>query len=153
MQLITKLFFELTSDEVYEILRARCEVFNIEQNIHYIDPDGVDKRALHCFFWEDGKVVAYLRAYFDESECEKTIKIGRVLTRTRGQGIGRVLMEQSIEAIKKWKSDCHVITVDAQCHAKGFYEKLGFVTASDVFMEEGIEHVKMQIKLITTPLL
>lgn len=147
MQLIAKSFDELTCDEVYEILRARCEVFNMEQNIHYTDPDGVDKRALHCFFWEDDKVAAYLRAYLDVDGDEKAVKVGRVLTRVRGQGVGRALMERSMDAIKKWQPHCRVITMDAQRHAEGFYAKLGFLTVSDVFMEEGVEHVKMQKEL------
>lgn len=151
MQLITKLFSALTGNEVYEILCARCEVFNMEQNIHYTDPDGVDKQALHCFFWEDGKVAAYLRAYLDEGSGENAVKVGRVLTRSRGQGVGRALMEQSIEAIKEWQPHCRVITMDAQRHAEGFYAKLGFLTVSDVFMEEGVEHVKMQMTLDTIP--
>lgn len=157
MQLIAKPFAALTADEIYEILRVRCEVFNIEQNIHYLDPDGVDKRALHCFFWEDSKVSAYLRAYIDDTgvlaadnannndeHVGDTVKIGRVLTRVRRQGAGRALMEQSIAAIKEWRPKCNLIIMDAQRHAEGFYKKLGFNTVSDVFLEEGVEHVKMQ---------
>jgi predicted GNAT family N-acyltransferase len=32
-------------------------------------------------------------------------------------------------------------------HAKGFYEKLGFIEIGDVYQEAGIDHVKMKRKL------
>jgi predicted GNAT family N-acyltransferase len=35
----------------------------------------------------------------------------------------------------------------AQCNAKGFYEKSGFVPRGDVFMEADIPHIEMVLKL------
>ena len=49
MKLTSKLFEELTTTELYEILRARFEVFVIEQECVYLDIDGVDYRSLHIF--------------------------------------------------------------------------------------------------------
>ncbi len=134
-----KLFPELTPAEIYEILKARSKVFQFEQNIKYLDEDDVDYNALHCFFEENGKVTAYLRAF---PENEK-IKIGRVLTITHGKGDGKLLMERGIEAARK-RFGLRTVTIDAQKHAEGFYKKLGFITTSDEFLEEGIVHVKME---------
>ena len=39
------------------------------------------------------------------------------------------------------------IILNAQKHAQGFYEKLGFLTVSDDFLEEGIPHVAMRLDL------
>ena len=135
-----KSFSELTASEIYEILKARSRVFQFEQNIRYLDEDDVDYDSLHCFFEENGQVTAYLRAY---PEDEK-IKLGRVLTVTHGQGLGRRLVEQAVSSARE-RFGSRVIAVDAQKHAEGFYKKLGFVTISGEFLEAGIVHVKMEL--------
>lgn len=140
MEFKAKRFGELSGAEVYEILKARSAVFMLEQNIRCLDPDGVDYSCLHCFFEENGAVTAYLRAYPDGGK----IKIGRVLTRTRGQGHGRMIMERGIEAARQAFGEL-TVTVDAQKHAEGFYRRLGFETVSGEFLEEGVVHVKMEL--------
>lgn len=142
MNLISKKFEELNTVELYEILKARSEIFIMEQNIHYQDMDNIDYRSLHCFFMEDNKVTAYLRAFFQD-ENKEVVKVGRVLTIKHGNGIGKDLMLQSLTAIRE-KMKCKKIIMDAQKHAEGFYEKLNFKTVSDDFLEEGIVHVSME---------
>lgn len=143
MELTAKYFGELTAPELYEILKSREEIFLLEQNIICRDMDDVDYDSLHCFFYEDGRVIAYLRAYF----CgDSIVKIGRVLTLRHGRGIGRELMTRSLEAIKE-RMKCERIIVNAQKHAEGFYGKLGFVTTSGEFLEEGVVHVTMELEL------
>lgn len=141
MIFITKNFAELSARELYEIVRARQEIFLMEQGIVCRDFDGVDYDALHCFLWEDGKVIAYMRAFLVGGE----IHLGRFLTVRHGEGFGRRLMENSLPVLKVKFGDLP-ITFHAQKHAEGFYKKLGFVTVSDVFLEEGIEHVTMNSK-------
>lgn len=143
MNLIAKKFNELTTIELYEILKARSEIFIIEQNIHYQDMDNVDYDSLHCFFMEDNKVIAYLRAFYKE---ENIVKIGRVLTLKHGNGIGKDLLEQSIIVIKE-KMKCKKICMDAQKHAIGFYKKVGFKITSEDFLEEGIVHNTMELDI------
>ena len=133
-----KFFNELTTTELYEIVRARQEIFLMEQRIICRDFDGVDYDALHCFIDEDGRVVAYLRAFMQDGE----IHLGRFLTVRHGEGLGRLLMESTLPVIKE-KLGCERISFHAQKHAEGFYLKMGFKTVSDVFMEEGIPHVLM----------
>ena len=139
MEFKAKFFKELSVTELYEIVRARQEVFLMEQNIVCRDFDGMDYDALHCFLWEDGRVVAYMRAFMSEGE----IRLGRFLTLRHGEGLGRRLMEESLPVVKE-KFGCEKIGFHAQKHAEGFYLKLGFKTVSDVFLEEGIEHVEMR---------
>ena len=136
-----KPFSELTAAEIYEILKARSRVFQFEQNIRYLDEDDVDYDSLHCFFEENGSVTAYLRAYPEDG----SIKIGRVLTVTRGKGLGKRLMELAVISAREHFGD-RPIVIDAQKHAEGFYKKLGFVTTSGEFLEEGIVHVKMELR-------
>lgn len=145
MTLYAKTFDELTTTELYEILKSRSQIFVIEQNINYQDMDDIDYQSIHCFYKEDNRVIAYLRAFYQDSNKD-TVKVGRVLTLEHGHGLGGKLLEESIEAIKV-KMPCHKIYIHAQKHAEGFYQKYGFKTTSDEFMEEGVKHVEMELNL------
>lgn len=145
MNLIAKNFNELTTTELYEILKARAEIFIMEQQVKYQDMDDIDYKSLHCFFMEDNKVVAYLRAFYNDDE-KTVVQIGRVLTLKHGNGVGRDLLEKSIVVIKE-RMKCKKIYMHAQKHAIGFYEKFGFKVTSDEFMEEGIVHNAMELEI------
>ena len=140
MKFKAKFFDELTARELYEIVRARQEIFLMEQNIVCRDFDGVDYDSLHCFLEQDGKVMAYLRAYREGED----VKIGRVLSIRHGEGLGSLLMRNAIPEIMA-ELGCERISLHSQSHAEGFYEKLGFKTTSAVFLEEGIPHVTMEL--------
>ena len=146
MNFTAKYFEELTTKELYEILKARAAIFIAEQGINCIDMDGVDYESLHCFFFENGRVTAYLRAFYQDEENKSTVIIGRVLTLHHGNGTGRELMEKSLAAIRL-KMKCEKICLHAQKYAVGFYEKFGFEVVSDEFLEEGIVHVTMELAL------
>ena len=145
MELIAKTFPELSAEELYEILKARAEVFIMEQNILYQDMDDIDYHSLHCFFREKGIVTAYLRAYRTDENSD-AVKVGRVLTLHHGQGTGRELMKKSIPVIAE-RMKFGRMYMDAQKHAVGFYEKLGFTVTSGDFMEAGIVHVSMELRV------
>jgi ElaA protein len=123
MEFKCKTFPELSAKEIYEILKARMEVFLLEQHIVCLDIDGVDYDALHVFVEENGTVEAYLRAF----RYEDAVKIGRVLTREHGKGLGRKLMEYAMPKIKEHFGSDKII-LHSQKHAEGFYKKLGFVS-------------------------
>lgn len=142
MEFKSKFFDQLTTRELYEIVRARTTIFLLEQRIICQDFDGVDYDALHCFLEEDGQVRAYMRAYRTE---DGHVKIGRVLSIVHGQGLGSRLMKLALPEIKR-SYDCDAIVINAQKHALGFYEKIGFVVTSEEFLEEGIPHVAMEYK-------
>ena len=85
MRLVSKFFDELTTAELYEILKARAEIFVVEQNCVYQDLDGKDYNSLHVFYEEEEKVLAYLRAFRKDAD---TVQLGRVLTVQHGTGLG-----------------------------------------------------------------
>ena len=136
-----KTFDELTTRELYEILRVRAEVFVKEQGINWVDPDTVDYSSIHIFSMRDGRVCAYLRAY---SVDDMTIKVGRILAVPHCMGIGTELMHYAVKKIKEM-TGCSKIVMDAQKHAVPFYEKLGFKVTSNEYLEEGIWHVDMKL--------
>jgi len=143
MKLIIKEFNELTTKELYEILKSRAAIFILEQNINYQDLDDIDYKSLHCFYQEDNKVIAYLRAFYKDDNKD-IVKIGRVLTLKHHQGLGRKLLTDALPQIIKIMQP-KKLTMDAQKYAIGFYEKFGFKVVSDEFIEEEILHVIMEL--------
>lgn len=135
----SKYFDELSTKELYEILRARAEIFVVEQNCVYQDLDGIDYESLHVFAEEGGKVTAYLRAFYKD---EDTVQMGRVLTLRHGEGLGGKLLREGIAQIRARMRPAK-ICIDAQCYATGFYEREGFRICSEEFLEDGIPHVQM----------
>lgn len=143
MEIEVKTFDELSTNELYEILQLRSEVFVVEQDCVYQDVDGKDDRALHILGMEDGKLVAYARCfqpgdYFDEAS------FGRVLVREnyRKLGYGHEITKASINAIKtKYKAD--KIKISAQTYLVIFYESHGFKPVGDRYLEDGIPHIAM----------
>ena len=86
MEFLAKTFNELTTKELYEILKARSQIFIMEQNIHYQDMDDTDYKSLHCYIMNDNKVAAYLRAFCkDDNKC--IVRVGRVLTLVHGMDL------------------------------------------------------------------
>ena len=143
MKIVSCFFDELTTAELYEILKTRSEIFVVEQNCVYLDPDGRDYESLHVFFEENGRVYAYLSSFMKDSE---TAQMGRVVTLMHGSGLGSKLLKSGIEQIRM-KQNPKRIYIEAQCRATGFYEREGFQVCSDEFMEDGIPHVGMMLEL------
>ncbi len=140
MRPYAKIFNELSLTEVYEILKARVQIFVVEQKCAYQDIDDIDYESLHIFYKSGEKITAYLRAFRKDS---KTIQLGRVLTMEHGQGLGGELLKNAIEiVIEKLRPE--KIYIEAQTYAIGFYEREGFIICSDEFLEDGIPHVKME---------
>ena len=48
MQFLTKEFNQLSTKELYEILKVRSEIFIVEQKMNCLDMDYVDYDCLHC---------------------------------------------------------------------------------------------------------
>ena len=64
MEVKIKTFDELTTKELYEILKLRADVFVVEQNCIYPDLDDIDYRSIHIFYEnEDETIAAYLRFF------------------------------------------------------------------------------------------
>ena len=92
-----KTFQELTTDELYELLRVRSEVFVVEQNCVYQDMDGDDQKSIHMWLTVADKIVALARVCPAGTHM-KEISIGRVITTERGKGYGKQIMLYAIDA-------------------------------------------------------
>ncbi len=148
MNFIIKHFNELSTTELYEILKTRFEIFVTEQECIYQDLDDKDQDAIHVFCWNDsGRVAACLRVFWN-NEAEGIAQIGRVVTLEHGKGLGGKMLHEGVriaaDLLKAKK-----IYLEAQEYAIGYYAKEGFEVVSDPFMEDGIPHVKMERTLVS----
>lgn len=140
---ICKNFKELNVEELYTILQLRSEIFVVEQNCPYQDLDGKDLKGYHLMAFKDHILVAYTRL-LPSGISYKEPSIGRVVVKQteRGTGLGYQLMKRSIdECYRLFGSQS--LKIGAQLYLKHFYELLGFVQCSDVYDEDGIEHIEM----------
>ncbi len=158
-----KTFDELTSVDIYHILKARSQVFVVEQNCAYQDMDEVDFDCLHLVAHDNEALVGYCRIIPPEyNKMKSSISvtnnsvtasampaIGRVLVmqQHRGQGLARQIMTQAIKYCRK-KYGKKPIIISAQTYLIGFYESLGFVPEGGHYLEDGIEHVKMVLNVL-----
>lgn len=143
VQLHKKIFKDLSTDELYELLRVRSEVFVVEQNCVYQDMDGDDQNSIHLWMTKGGRIVALARVCPAGTHM-KEVSIGRVITTERGKGYGKQIMLQAINAAIE-HFDAKRIDIEAQEYARGFYEIVGFKQSSDTFMLDGIPHIKMTL--------
>lgn len=139
----TSHFDSLSLNQMYDILRIRATVFVLEQGVVYVDPDGNDMDSIQIYATVDGRMVGCLRIYQLE---EGTFRIGRVavLKEFRGLGIGNAMMKEAIQYLRE-RTNATKVCLDAQLHAIGFYEKLGFTLFTEEFLEEGLLHRGMQM--------
>jgi len=138
-------FYELKLDELYAILALRQEVFIVEQNCPFLDADSKDQIALHLMINDEaGSLVAYTRLFNKDVYYEGYTSIGRVVTspKARGGGVGRVLMEKSIEKVLNDFQKAP-IKIGAQKYLEKFYQSLGFRLTGNDYIEDGIPHTYM----------
>jgi ElaA protein len=137
-------FSELTIEQLYAVLTLRADVFVVEQDGAYLDPDGKDSFALHLLGIENDKLVAYLRL-FPPDDTEDYIVFGRVATarNARNKGYGKKLMQELVNYC-----DINFSGVGIKCSArdylKKFYEAFGFKVHGEPYEEDGFPHLAMQ---------
>lgn len=139
---------EVDNQELLDACFAiRTAIFVEEQGVSAEEEfdayDALGSEARHILLYVDGVPAASSRLRI----VENVAKLERicVMMDYRKHGLGRVLIEkleqmaldQGLEKAK----------LHAQVQASGFYERLGYATASDVFMEDGIPHLLMTKQL------
>jgi ElaA protein len=132
---------ELDPSTLYRILALRSDVFVVEQNCPYLDPDGRDLEpgARQLWIERDAAVLATLRVLDDDPH---TARIGRVATArsARGEGLAARLMTRALELCAGRE-----IVLDAQTYLFDWYRRFGFVRDGEDFLDDGIPHVPMRL--------
>lgn len=119
----------------------REAVFIQEQHIAAEDEwDAEDAVAVHFIVFQQGQAIATARLLSNNS-------IGRVavLTTARGLGVGQRLMQAVIDYARAEQRK--LVKLSSQVHAIGFYQALGFEAQGDEYLDCGIPHIDMYLKL------
>lgn len=131
-------FADLNLVDLYAVLALRQRVFVVEQTCPYLDADGLDAGAWHLLL-KTKQLVGGLRVLPAGTRFPE-MSIGRVCTapEVRKMGLGREMMRRAIARFGD-----RPLTLSAQAHLRRFYEEFGFVVVGDLYLEDGIEHLKM----------
>ena len=124
-----------------ELQTLRRAVFVVEQQVPEEEEwDHQDAVSQHVLAIVDGEAVGTGRLLPDGH-------IGRmaVLKAWRGRGAGRALLRELI-AMARYAGFAEAV-LNAQTHAIKFYEKQGFAAEGAEFIEAGIAHRVMRLKL------
>jgi ElaA protein len=141
-------FEELKTEELYDALALRNEVFVGEQRIVFADTDYKDQEAWHVLGYdEEGKCVAYCR-FFAPGTVYEGAAIGRVCnsSKVRGKGVGKALMRKAQEEIYRLFGPTILIELSAQAYLRKFYSDLGYEhDGKPEYVDAGIMHIHMHM--------
>lgn len=136
----------MTEEDLSIAFEIRKEVFVKEQGVplseEFDEFDTLDAPCKHILVYYNEQPVGTGRVRFVDSYG----KLERIciLEHYRKYGLGKVIVKVLEEIAEENGVD--KVKLHGQTHAEGFYHKLGYETASDVFMEDGIPHVLMTKK-------
>ena len=139
-------FNSISKEQLYDILSLRQKVFIIEQDCFYEDLDYLDQDASHLLLYKNNELIGYSRI-FPPGIKYKTASIGRIVIdkEYRGKGYGKNITLESVRFIRRNFPESG-ITISAQYRLVHFYEDLGFKIKGSVYLEDGIDHIKMVLK-------
>ncbi|MGG3453885.1 GNAT family N-acetyltransferase [Paenibacillus rhizolycopersici] len=132
-------------EQLQRCLDIRKEVFVEEQKVPIdleIDEyDKIDPDVHHVLIEMEGAYAATGRLIYYKDNAAKMQRIA-VRQEFRSKGVGKILLLALEELARELGLTKSVL--DAQCHAEGFYAKLGYETIStEPFDDAGIPHVRM----------
>lgn len=139
MQIIYKAFNQLTPDQLEDVFRLRQKVFIIEQECFYEDIDGMDEKGFHLLFYKSDILAGYLRLFKPGVKYEEA-SLGRIVVASefRGSDLGPKLINEGISLCEG--AD---IRIEAQAALEYYYRQFGFITDSEIYDVDGIDHLQM----------
>jgi predicted GNAT family N-acyltransferase len=133
----------------WALREIRQMVFIREQGVPAeLEWDGLDPGCVHLIALDAAwNAIGTARLLLQDAHGA----VGRmaVLKEWRGKGVGRALMRRLLEeAIKR---QIQQVVLNAQAYAVEFYAKFGFRIVGKQFVEAGIPHVRMALRLTDRP--
>lgn len=140
-----KSFSQLNTDELFDLVKLRIDIFVVEQNCPYSELDDKDRhnQTRHIIGFSENTIIGCARLLAPGVSYPDT-SLGRfaVAESFRRQGIGSTLMQQCfLNILSIWPN--HNIRISAQQHLEKFYMSFGFVRTTDMYLEDGIPHIEM----------
>lgn len=129
------------SDIYLDALRIRNQVFMIEQEVPAsIEIDQNEALCIHFVLYDDDPI-ATCRLLPQENGVMKLQRMA-VLKEFRGHNYGHVVIEEA-EQFARFLGYNRII-LGAQMTAVGFYERQGYQTYGELFLDAGIDHLMMR---------
>jgi ElaA protein len=129
---------------LHRVLRARQEVFVVEQACAFLDADAVDESSWHLVAWAPGLQPMACARLVDPGVKYAEASIGRVITTSaaRGTGLGRALLRRAVaECQRIWPGQA--VRISAQSHLVPLYREFGFCPVGNPYLEDAIPHTEM----------
>lgn len=137
--------YALNQEILEQCLKIRNDVFTVEKNISKtIEVDECDCINSVC----DHFLIRLKDENIGAVRCmhisDKSIKVQRFCfySSHRNSGLGRATI-QYIENYYK-NQGYNKIELDSKFEVSGFYAKCGYTKISDIFVEAGVDHIKME---------
>ena len=126
-----------------DALAIRRTVFEKEQGF-VDDPDEIDPVATHIVVYDSDTAVAVCRTFPEENG---SYMLGRfaVLAPYRSRGIGASLLRAAENHARS--QGATRMALHSQWHAKGFYERYGYLPQGDIEYEQNRPHIYMEKSL------
>ena len=143
---INYLFFKKPSKFWDAASQLRHQVFVQEQGVpESIEIDQLDEAACHLIALHQGEACGVMRILLDVDHA----KFGRLATHPsyRKQGIATGMIRQSLRFC--YLAGINTIFLNSQSYITHFYVKLGFEVKGNKFIEAGIPHIPMELRLPT----
>jgi ElaA protein len=140
--IVHKQWGELTTSELYAIMKLRTDVFLVEQKVDEEELDNRDQVAEHFYIADAIGTAAYLRVLVDESpeHLDAHRVVGRVVVRQdrRGEGLAGILLNRVLSLYGH-----EAMMLHAQEYVAPLYAKAGFSAFGEPYDEAGIAHISM----------
>ncbi|ASP28760.1 ElaA protein [Spiroplasma corruscae] len=135
-----------TNNEVFKkAIKLREKVFITERgSIRNNDIDDYDDKGYHFIATHNNELVCCARVILKNDK----LYWGRIAVEKeyRSQKIGAVVLEK----LKEFSKDVlkqEIVYINAVYNVKDFYTKFGFIEFNDIFVEDGVNHIAMKLKM------
>ncbi len=140
-------FSQLSTEQLYELLKLRVDVFVVEQTCPYAELDNDDRAegTYHLLGYQHGRLVAYSRL-LSPGTSFNNVSFGRVAIElsSRGCGLGKELISTTLNYCQQlWPNQS--IDIGAQAYLLKFYEAYDFKPISEIYLEDNIPHLNMRL--------
>ncbi|MBK5270293.1 MAG: GNAT family N-acetyltransferase [Bacteroidia bacterium] len=133
------------SKEYRQMLKLREEILRRPLGLDF-DPKEIEDEKENMFIgaFEDEEMLGCCMLVKEKTDTLRLRQMA-VLNDLQGKGIGRALMNFAENLARD--AGYKILSMHARKNAIGFYEKMGYVVASDEFIEITIPHYVMEKKL------
>lgn len=131
------------SDEYLDSLHLRSSILRAPLGKELSDEDvaGEDQQ-IHLGFFQNQQLMGCIVAKSIRAGQDIKLRQMAIAAEVQGKGLGRRLLRDAESLLRD--QGFREIELHARKTAIPFYEKQGYMAVGDIFLEQGIEHIRMQ---------